>query len=712
MRATETKVLDFLKGPKQFVIPIYQRTYKWTTVQCERLWKDIVGVATDETISGHFIGSIIYMEKGSYSISPIPQLLVIDGQQRLTTLSLLLSALTVALRNDTIEGDKNAQKLLNDYLLNVEEDTNLRYKLLLTPQDRNSLIHLIEGRQQPGKLSRNIQENYKYFSMQISSSPLAIEDIYQGIAKLIMVDISLDRDNDNPQLIFESLNSTGIELSQVDLIRNYILMGLPPEEQDRIYTHYWRRIERGLMQAENSEYFDRFMRDYLTVKTGKIPNRREVYQHFKAYASSKQSGSIAEIMADIFKFATYFVSMVFLREENNDLREHFQEILTLNVDTAYPFLLEVYDDYKAGQLILTDFITILELIESYVFRRMICNISSNSLNNTFATLCREIEKKNYVESLKAVFHLKDSYRRFPTDKEFIQAFILKDVYNLHCCRYLLRRLENYRRKEQIAIETYTIEHIMPQTENLSSTWIDELGSRWQEVHARYLHTLGNLTLTEYNSELSNRPYMQKRTMEGGFVDSQIQLNCDLAEILHWDERAIISRSERLGRIATQIWISAELPLEKIVQYRLIITANQCGITGDKQERWVVYRQHHKYLEGGLWMLFEYLREKVMGLDVDIIETVDANSIHYQASPSTPSFLHVLPRNGLLRLVFPITTDKFEDPHRICYAMCAEAKALNKQLGPTCIDMSVTDEVNNAIEIIQQAYNLIKVFVGK
>ena len=214
MKATETKLLNFLKGPKQFVIPIYQRTYSWTTAQCEQLWKDIMRVAQDDTVSGHFIGSIVYIERGLYNISSIPQLLVIDGQQRLTTLSLLISALTNAFRDNATSGEMNAKKLVNYFLINNEEEDSLRYKLLLTQQDRETLTRIVENSVLPSSHSRRIVENYQYFTTQIARCSMDLDILYQGIAKLIMVDIALDREHDNPQLIFESLNSTGLALAR------------------------------------------------------------------------------------------------------------------------------------------------------------------------------------------------------------------------------------------------------------------------------------------------------------------------------------------------------------------------------------------------------------------------------------------------------------------------------------------------------------------
>ncbi|MCK4458405.1 MAG: DUF262 domain-containing protein, partial [Methanosarcinales archaeon] len=532
MKANETRFLDFLGKPAQFIIPIYQRTYSWKRKQCEQLWKDIIRAATDEIVSGHFVGSIVYIEKGIYSHSDIPQLLVIDGQQRLTTLTLLLSALGHAIEK---RGDKigiSQRKINNRYLFNVEEDDNLRYKLLLTQSDKLTLIRLLEEKELHNPVSKQIVENYQFFEEQINKSDIDLMTLYWGIGKLIIVDIALNREHDNPQLIFESLNSTGLELSQADLIRNYVLMGLEPKQQEELYSDYWYQMEQSFGHADYVAQFDRFMRDYLTVKheIGNIPNIRAVYEAFKAHDHRSISGPVQNIVADIYQYSKYFVRMALEKEENKELREIFNDINTLKMHVAYPLFLELYDDYSHERLSREDLISILKLVESYVFRRAVCGIPTNSLNKTFAMLSRELDKEHYLESFMATLLLKDAYRRFPNDEEFIRELSAKDLYNFRSRNYWLRKLENHNWKERVNVEEYTIEHIMPQNENLSTVWQQELGENWKEIHTKYLHTLGNLTLTGYNPEMSDRPFIEKRDMNGGFADSAIHLNKELAKV--------------------------------------------------------------------------------------------------------------------------------------------------------------------------------------
>ncbi len=313
MKATETNLLEFLREPKQFVIPIYQRTYSWTLKQCQQLWNDLVKIALEPKVSGHFLGSVVYIEHGLFHITSLPKLLVIDGQQRLTTISLLLKALSQAVENSKDKTKITSQKINNYYLLNQEEDEEDRYKLLLTRNDKATFISLVENIDLPVQLSLRIKENFDFFRNQINKSNLNLDNLYLGISKLLIVDISLDRERDNPQLIFESLNSTGLELSQADLIRNYILMDLEPKKQTSIYNNYWYPMEQSFGQIGYTEQFDKFMRYYLTIKSkaGTIPNIRDVYHSFKSYVHKHPDLSIEEIVEDIYSYSKYFVKIAF-----------------------------------------------------------------------------------------------------------------------------------------------------------------------------------------------------------------------------------------------------------------------------------------------------------------------------------------------------------------------------------------------------------------
>jgi uncharacterized protein with ParB-like and HNH nuclease domain/predicted transport protein len=572
MKAAESQFLPFLNGKKQFVIPLYQRTYSWTREQCEQLWNDIVQATTYTGREGHFIGSIVYaQQEASLIAATIPRYLVIDGQQRLTTLSLFLVALAQAVRESATSQEISHEEISDSYLVNTHGKGELHYKLMLTQSDKEKLIEIIDHpeRVTPSTLSSRLEENYLFFVERIRQSEVDLQKLYEGINKLIIVEILLGRD-DNPQLIFESLNSTGMDLSQADLIRNYVLMGLREEEQTKLYKDYWYPMERQFHYAEGSDQFDRFMRDYLTLKQGSIPNIDRVYASFKAYQRSQTGKPIRQIVEDLYRYAHSFLRVALLQEEDEDIWNVLNDIHTLKVDVAYPFLLEVYDDYAHKLLSKQDLLVILRLVESYVLRRLICGIPTHGLNKVFVTLAKEIEKEHYLESVQAAFLAKARSGRFPRDEEFRSAFVVKDVYNLRIRKYLLSKLENYGQKELVRVENCTIEHILPQNERLPATWREELGSNWKEIQSRYLHTIGNLTLTGYNAELSDRPFLEKRDMEGGFAQSPLRLNRSLAKLEQWKKDEIEKRAQALADIAIKAWPVPTLSAEQINQYQTLM----------------------------------------------------------------------------------------------------------------------------------------------
>jgi len=684
MKADETKLLKFMNGPKQFIIPIYQRTYGWTLKECRQLWEDIIKAGKDDKISSHFLGSIVYVEKGLYQISTIPKLLLIDGQQRLATISLLLSALTEVLKHPINE--MGPDKLKNYYLINRDEEEK-RYKLILTKSDKEALFKIIDHKELSDEDSQRIKDNYIFFVEQISRSK--IEEVLKGLNKLIIIDVSLDRERDNPQLIFESLNSTGLELTQADLIRNFVLMGLEKQEQDNLYNDYWTLMEKSFGYAKYSALFDRFMRDYLTIKTGKIPNIKDVYSAFKLY--TRKFKDIKKLVADIYKYSNYFVNIALEKEQDDEIRVVFSDINTLKVDVSYPFLLQVYEDYKQERITKEEFMQILKYIESYVFRRAICGIPTNSLNKTFANLYKEIKLENYLERFKAALILKDSYRRFPRDEEFREQLLIKDVYNFRSRNYLLKKLENYNRKELVNVESYTIEHIMPQTENLSNEWKQELGENWKEVHDKYLHTIGNLTLTGYNPELSDKSFKEKRDMEGGFADSPIRLNSFLAKLEHWNETEIVKRAKILSDLAVQTWNCPELDKEVLDKYK----------TTEKEKTEKTYTiEDHPYLAEGeaMRLFFEELRKRILNLDSSVKEDILKLYIAYK---TTTNFVDIVPQKSRLRLSLNMRFDEVNDPKGICKDVTDKGRWGN---GDVEVGISNFEELDYVMFLIKQAFD--------
>lgn len=690
MKATEVNFLKFLKQPNQFVIPIYQRTYSWTLKQCQQLWLDLIK-ASDEEVSGHFVGSIVYIEGSLYQVASIPQLLVIDGQQRLTTLSLFLSALGKVSEELEVSLETTRKKIESYFLFNNEEDGDDRYKLLLTQGDRETFIRIIEGRELPTEPSKQILENYQYFENQLRRSDTDLKRIYHGISKLIIVNIALDRDRDNPQLIFESLNSTGLDLSQADLIRNYVLMGLPVVEQEKIYNHYWYPMEQLFGEGSQSDLFDRFMRDYLTLKSrsGAIPNIRDVYTSFKTYVQKQVTVSINDIMAEVYRYAKHYSKLVLERESDVEICRILQDINMLRVDVAYPFLMEVYEDWDQGILTRQDFIRILRLIESYVFRRSIAGVPTNSMNKTFSTLSREIDRERYIESMESSFARKDSYRRFPDNDEFRRELLVKDIYNFRNRGYLLRKLENYKRnKELVDLGNYTVEHIVPQNPKLSPEWQHDLGENWKEIQTKYLHTIGNLTLTAYNSEYSDRSFAKKRDMDNGFKVSPLYLNHSLAQLDQWNEGEIQKRAKILADWATQIWTIPKIETKdyQVSEY-------------DQPSLGESYRSRHsEYLQGDILILFEALRKRILNLDDSVREEYKKLYIAYKTSTN---FVDIVPQKSKLRLSLNMRFEDIDDPKGLCKDITNLGRWGN---GDVEIGLSKLEQIDSIMLLIRQAFN--------
>jgi uncharacterized protein with ParB-like and HNH nuclease domain/predicted transport protein len=653
MKATEARLLDFLKKSPQFVIPIYQRTYSWTERECRQLWDDIVRTGSNDSLSAHFIGSIVYIEKGLYQVTTQSPLLVIDGQQRLTTVTLLIAALAKAIGDHEPLEDFSAAKLRGYYLMNPLEKEERKYKLLLSQTDKESLMAVVGEGVQPKEPSLRVTQNFKLFEDLIASPKQDLVSVCRGLAKLVVVDIALNRDQDNPQLIFESMNSTGRELSQADLIRNFILMGLDPSLQTRLYEQYWRPMELGFGQEAYGTHFDAFMRHYLTVKTGEIPNVGQVYEAFKTYARIPRvaAAGVESLVKELHQSASYFCAMALDYETDATLKTAFSDLRELKVEVAYPFLLELYHDYAERRLSNNDFVQAVRLVEAYVFRRSICSIPTNSMNKTFATFGRSLIKDKYLESIKAHFLLLRSYRRFPLDEEFRRDLHTRDLYNFRSRSYWLRRLENHERKERVAVNEYTIEHILPQNKSLSEEWKESLGAEWESIQEKWLHTLGNLTLTGYNSEYSDHSFLEKRDHPMGFKMSPLKLNQGLGHLDRWNAETIQARADRLSEEALKVWSAPKLPSEIIEAYRPKLDATANYSIDD-----------HAYLKSGNTSeLFHALSKEVMTLDPCVTQEFLK---YYVAFKAETNFVDVVPQAKRLLVMLNMRFPELDDPKQM------------------------------------------------
>ena len=495
------------------------------------------------------------------------------------------------------------------------------------------------------------EQSFDYFTEKVDQLGEDLADLCKGLDKLVVVDIALDRTKDNPQLIFEGMNSTGRALSQADHIRNFVLMGLEVDDQTELYLRYWRRMEVDFGQEAYSSYFDRFMRHYLTFRTGSIPREREVYEAFKKYSRGFSVGrdGAEALLSDMRRFSTYYCAMALGAEQDDALAGAFGDLVGLRVDVAYPLLLEMYWDYDEGRVSRDDFVAAVRLVESYVFRRAVCSIPTNSLNKTFATIGAGLDKTRYLESLQDELMSSPSYRRFPRDEEFIKDLKARDLYNFPRRSYWLRRIENHDRKEYVPVDEYTIEHVIPQNPKLSEEWQRDLGPDWRRVQREWLHTLGNLTLTGYNPEYSDHPFLKKRDMKGGFHDSPLRLNEDLRTAPKWDEQAVQKRAERLAAFAVEVWS---------------VPPGWSEPESDSEPGVSVQGQYsiddHPYLEPGQLgrSLFDALGVEIKGLDPCVDEVFNKQYVSYKAETD---FVDVVPLASGLNLFLNVDIHELVDP---------------------------------------------------
>jgi predicted transport protein len=442
-------------------------------------------------------------------------------------------------------------------------------------------------------------------------------------------------------------------------------------------------------QEAYGSYFDSFMRHYLTVKTGEIPNIRDVYEAFKTHVRSKEiaTAGVDELVADIHAYAGYFCAMALGKEPDRALAEAFQDLRELRVEVAYPFLLELYHDYKTGMFSKENLLAAIRLIEAYVFRRAVCAIPTNSMNKTFATFGRALKKDRYLESIQAHFMLLPSYRRFPKDEEFKREIKTRDLYKFRSRSFWLRRMENHDRKERVPVDEYTIEHILPQNENLSLEWRESLGPEWQRIQQTWLHTLGNLTLTGYNSEYSDRPFLEKRNMEGGFKESPLRLNNGLGLVENWDEAAIMDRADRLADLATKVWKAPTIAPDVLDAYRAV-PQKADGYTIDD----------HPYLTANsMRELFEAFRAQVLALDPCVTEEFLKLYVAYKAETN---FVDVVPQAKRLRLSLNMKFPEVYDPRGLCKDVTNLGRWGN---GDVEVGVETLDELPYVMGLIRQAF---------
>ena len=559
MKGDAQPLIKFFDGSdKRFIIPLYQRNYDWKEENCEQLFQDLLKMHHSDRKS-HFFGSIV-----SNIQSGTEDRFIIDGQQRITTVSLMLIAMVNAYKAGDIQAtdSKLVDKIFKRYLVDEYQEDERKVKLKPIKKDMDAFDSLLYKPKDQYIKGSNVTRNYEFFYDKITKSGLTMDELFETIKKLEVINIKLDEDDD-PQLIFESLNSTGLDLSEADKIRNYLLMSLAPAEQDDLYTRYWNPIEESTKYDPSS-----FVRDYLTMKQGKIGRIDKIYFIFKEYAENEKT-SRAELLEEMHHYAKIYSQIDNANMGVDKINRKLNQVRTLDSTVAYPFYMAFFDYAEKNSLSDEEKYRVLDIVESYWARRIICNLPSNALNKVFATLHRDVinnlskavegTNPTYTDVLIYLLLKKGRSSVFPKDDEVKEDFATRQVYKMptNLRMFILERMENRDSKEchdvvkQLTEKTVSIEHIMPQT--LSDKWKDALGEEWERIHQQYLHTMANLTLTGYNSQYSNLTFIEKRDMEKGFNDSAFRLNNYVKSCSQWTETEMKQRQHDLLEVFMRLW---------------------------------------------------------------------------------------------------------------------------------------------------------------
>ncbi|MGJ4881579.1 GmrSD restriction endonuclease domain-containing protein [Bradyrhizobium sp. HKCCYLRH1065] len=691
MKAIDRPFTKIINGITQFVIPVFQRDYSWTETQCEQLWKDLVAIAADPSERGHFLGSVVYISTGDSSAG-FTRWLLVDGQQRVTTLILLLVALRDHIKESNWSGadeGPTARRVDAYFLKNLQEDGPRHHKLVLRRRDQATLRALLDEAELPADSSDRIRDNYEFFKEQLKSSDP--DTVYRGIGRLIIVDVTLDRGVDDPQLIFESLNSTGMDLSQSDLIRNFILMRLQEQDQTRFYDQYWCKIENLFRGSEKT--FDAFVRDFLALHTqaSKQEKTENIYSAFRREFSSIGTDTFAlgTFLQKLLTFARYHAAFSIGTDTPGPLKQPFSN-LRKQVDVPATLIMRLYACHDAGSLVESDFVRAVELLDSYVFRRAICGEQTRGYWQVFANLAYRIDPSRPLESLLVGLALQRDAYRFPDNEEFRNALEERDIYGKRVCFDLLDRLENNRNREPTDTSGYSIEHVMPQNPKLSLEWRKMLGDNWREIQRQWVHRLGNLTLTGYNSTYSDRPFAEKKTIRGGFEESSVRLNRFIRDQSVWTSEEMEKRGKKLATEALSIWPSLT------VDQRLVDIAREKEMRAQSLQQDVgkiPMTQHAKYL-------FDVLRTKLKEIDNNIIELAEDKSISYHGPDF---FLEVLPRKNRLTLLLNLEFNEVDDPLSIARDTSEFKFIVNAVYeGGVLVSVYDLDDIEKSLPIIRQA----------
>lgn len=640
MKGAASYLMKFLDGSqKRFIIPVYQRNYDWKKENCKQLFDDLVSVEKDGKET-HFFGSIV-----SYAHSR-DEVVLIDGQQRITTVSLILIAIVNALKKGAMSTkDDTLVFRIEDFLVDKYDRTERKFRLKPFRDDRVAFDSLIYKDEADYIHESKVTINYRYFYDRIvTNKELSVDELFHAVNCLEIIDIELEpQHGDNPQLIFESLNSTGLDLTESDKIRNFVLMNLEPAVQESYYDKYWNKIEKC-----SRDELDGFVRNYLTVKRGVIPTLKGIYPAFKAYTKSR--GDIESVLQDMLVYACAYQDVVSFNIGDDDANEVAKRLDLLDMTVAYPFLMAFVAYAKETGMDDKEICKVFSCVETFIFRRLMCGLPTNVLNKIFATLHSSVLKnKRDTDTYSSVMiYLLESRKlssAFPKDEEFINGFTTKNVYSMRAKNkeYIFERLENGSSKEKndvvgnIEKGVLTIEHIMPQT--LTTAWKQALGEDWEAIQEKWLHTISNLTLTGYNSNYSNKSFLEKKTMKNGFIDSGIRLNHFIAQFDKWDEEELGLRKAKLSEMALEIW---EYPVTSFVPEQkeddIVSLSEDNGIATNRDIQYFIFREERQDISTWSDMMWE-MANKFLAMNPAILyqEAADDKNVWFATTAVSKNY---------------------------------------------------------------------------
>ena len=695
MQAINNPFVALVNGTKQFIIPAFQRDYSWTSEQCQQMWNDIMRAGS--TDGDHFIGSFVYVAGNTAAV--FSSWLVVDGQQRLTTLTLLLIALRDHIRViDWIGQEPTPAQIDAYFLINEHESGDRRYKVALRRHDDATLRALVDGKNplEIENRSELVVEAYRYFRKQLNSPEADPGQVYRGVGRLNIVDVTLHRPIDDPQRVFESLNSTGVDLTQSDLIRNYLLMGLPEPEQTRMYDDYWSKIE-ALFRAVGSSP-DTFLRDYtaLSQSTSTQARADRIYAEFRDFWQRSDAEALAGLLEDLVRFARYFA--FFLQPDRIDSKPLATAMRQLrSLGSAHAMLvMRLYYLYDERALAHDDFIRALDLISSYLVRRSVLGMQTRGYWAVFARIAHSITDEDPLGSFQVAL-ARQSYR-FPADDDFVSALQESDLYRLRICWHILSQLENAGQDEPSPVSEYSIEHIMPQNIDNVPEWQDMLGKNWEEVHQTWLHRLGNLTLTAYNGRYSNRPFEKKKALKGGFEQSAVRLNEHVRQQAEWAALEMKERGSVLAHRALDIWPHHN------ADERLVIAEE----VRELRTRSTARKAESINMDASVAEILYGIRDAIRELG-ESIEIVEGNSLCFYDGESGGFFAETLPMASYVRILLPIDFEEIDDPEGVARDVTAW-KFLPNVTHRDCgvfIDIGSRQSIPKAVAMVREAFNVVE-----